>query len=81
MKITASNNGVWEEFIYCTEDRCFQIVLHSFGDQKEHQFFGTVNKKCVVSFLFARGASRTFHAVCFRDLRISYTGERGGAVG
>jgi len=45
MKITASNKGVWEDFIYCTEDRCFQIVLHNFGDQKEHQFFGTVNKK------------------------------------
>ena len=37
-----------------------------------------LTKNC---FLFARSANRTFHAVCFRDLRISYTRVRCGAVG
>jgi hypothetical protein len=30
MKITTSNNGVWTDFIYCTDDRCFKNELHSF---------------------------------------------------
>ena len=48
-----------------------------FGDQKEHQFFGRVNKKWfAVSFLFAKSAKRTFYAVCCRDVRINYTTKR-----
>ena len=48
-----------------------------FGDQKEHQFFGRVNKKWfAVSLLFAKSANRTFYAACFRDLHIGYTTER-----
>jgi hypothetical protein len=30
MKITASNNGVWKDFIYCTDDRCIKIDLFTF---------------------------------------------------
>jgi hypothetical protein len=30
MKITTSNNGVWPDFIYCTDDRYFKSELHNF---------------------------------------------------
>lgn len=30
MKSAASNNGVWKDFIYWTDDRCFKIDLYDF---------------------------------------------------
>ena len=30
MEITASNNGVWKDFMYCTDDSRFKIDLYNF---------------------------------------------------
>jgi hypothetical protein len=30
MEITGSNNGVWKDFIYCTDDPCFKLDLYNF---------------------------------------------------
>jgi len=29
MEVTSSNNGVWKDFIYCTDDPCFKIELYN----------------------------------------------------
>jgi hypothetical protein len=30
MKITASSDGAWKGFVYCTGDHCFKIDLYNF---------------------------------------------------
>jgi hypothetical protein len=44
MEITASNNGVWKDFMYCTDDRRFKIDLYNSGDRKEHKPFSSFTK-------------------------------------
>jgi len=44
MKITTSNDGLWEGFVYYTDDRFLNIDLHNFHDQKVKQLFSRVNK-------------------------------------
>jgi len=45
MKITASNNSVLKNFIYCTVTAALELAFIIFGDHKEHQLFDRVNKQ------------------------------------
>jgi hypothetical protein len=44
MKITASNNGAWTDFVYGTDGHCFKIDLHICEDQKEQQIFSSLDR-------------------------------------
>jgi len=45
MKITASNNSVLKNLIYCTVTAASELTFIIFSDQKEHQLFSRVNKQ------------------------------------
>jgi hypothetical protein len=53
MEITARNDGVWKDFVYCTDDRCLKIALHNSGDQKEHQFAAELTSSDTLFLFYA----------------------------
>ena len=82
MKITTSNNGVWTDFIALMTAASKSSFVIS-GNQKEYELVKKVSKQMFfLSYpvkVQAEPNVTTFHAMCFRHLRISCTNDRNAA--
>jgi len=80
MKITAYNNGVWKDYIYCSDDSCFNRPLSYLVTRKNTNSSVELTNNDVLFLLYpVKLQTCSFHAMCFRVPRVSYKTERTAA--